>query len=409
MLGDFKRMMGARFFFTFAVQMQAVALGWRMYELTRDPLSLGLIGLTEAIPALSLALYAGYIVDRNKPLPIYKGVALVSLLSGVIFLVSQSPGMGLSSSAQVIGLYASALLTGLARGFSQPAMYALIPRIVPRHDLPAASASMTSALQIARIAGPAIGGIAFGWFGLQATALMICLGLVATQVFLSLVKTSPEPAAPERGGSLIEGLTSGARFVLRHPILFPALTLDMVSVFFGGVTALLPIVAAEILQVGPKGLGALRAAPAVGAALTSIVLSRGKMPIRQDAGAWLFSSVAGFGACILVFGASRDFAISMIALGLSGAFDSISMVIRTSAVQLVSPDAMRGRISAVNSMFIGSSNELGEFESGLAAKALGTVPAIFFGGAVCLATVAGVAFLYPSLRKLNLDELADQP
>jgi MFS family permease len=408
-LADFKKLMSARFLFVFAVQMQAVVLGWQMYELTHDPLFLGFIGLAEALPALSLALYAGYVVDRSRPLVIYRRVIMVSFLSGLVMLLSQSRGLGLSVSGQVLALFASSCLTGTARGFSQPAIFATVPRIVPREDLPRASAWMTTSMQIARIAGPAMGGILFGWFGIRATAAAVCFTLLAARTAAGLIRAQPAPPVTTRpaGGakpSVRDELLLGASFVFRHPILLPALSLDMISVLFGGVTALLPIYASDILKIGPRGLGALRAVPAVGAALTGAVLAW--VDVRPRAGRLLFGSVAGFGACILVFGWSRSFALSLVALGLSGAFDSVSMIIRTSAVQLASPDAMRGRISAVNSMFIGSSNELGELESGIAARLLGAVNATLFGGVMCLLTVAGVAMLSPVLRGLDLRRLA---
>jgi len=404
MLKDFKQLMSARFLFTFAVQMQAVVLGWRMYDLTHDPLYLGLIGLSEAVPALSLALYAGYLVDRSRPLTIYKWVVAVSLVSGLLLFVSQLPQMDLDVHAQVVVLFAASFLTGTARAFSQPALYAVVPRIVPREYLPRTSAWMTSAMQVARIAGPAVGGLLFGWTGMAITSGVVCVFLVGSALSVNLIQASPPaPAAVSVHRSPREEFFSGLRFVFRHPILLPALSLDMISVLFGGVTALLPIFAAEILMTGPKGLGALRAAPAIGAAITSILLVR--RAIHGRAGDLLFGSVAGFGVCILIFGVSRNFWVSLIALALSGAFDSVSMVIRTSAVQLSSPDHMRGKISAVNSIFIGSSNELGEFESGIAARFLGTVPSVVFGGLLCLATVAGVAFLSPQLRRMDLRNL----
>ncbi len=407
MNADFKKLMSARFLFTFAVQMQAVVLGWRMYELTKNPLFLGLIGLVEAIPALSLALYAGLLVDRGRPLWIYRAVVAASFISGLVLLISQFERSLLNESQQVLALFLSSLITGIARGFSQPSVFAIVPRIVPRAELQKASAWMSSAMQVARIGGPAAGGIIFGWFGMITTAALICLFLILAQVALALISTARIPrSAPLKKNSLKEDLLSGASFVFRHPILFPALTLDMVSVLFGGVTALLPIYAAEILHVGPKGVGLLRGAPAVGAALTSLWLTR--LDVREKAGPWLFTAVTGFGACILIFAISQNFWLSAVALGLSGAFDSVSMVIRTAAVQLASPDSMRGRISAVNSMFIGSSNELGEFESGIAAKALGTVPSAIFGGLICLLTVGVVAWRFPTLRRLNLKELEAQ-
>ncbi len=403
MPSDFKKLMTARFFFTFGVQMQVIVLGWRMYELTHDALYLGFIGLVEAIPALSLALFAGYIVDRSRPLIIYRRLVYVSLTSGIIMLISQWPGMGITEDWQVPLLFCSSFLTGCARAFSQPSMYSIVPKIIPRALLPKSSAWMASAMQTARISGPAVGGLLFGFIGVSGTAAIVCLCLLTTSVVLHLMEFNAPANVPEKGKSVTEDLFSGAKFVFRHPILLPALTLDMVSVLFGGVTALLPIFAAEVLFVGPTGLGILRSSPAIGAFLMSAYLIR--RDVKKKAGIKLFWSVAGFGACILVFAFSKNFELSLLALALSGAFDSVSMVIRTSAVQLSSPDQMRGRISAVNSIFIGSSNELGEFESGVAAKLLGTVPAAIFGGVMCLLCVAIVAVISPTLRKLDLEDM----
>lgn len=404
MPSDFKKLMAARFLFTLAVQIQTIVLGWRMYTLTRDPLFLGLIGLVEAIPALGLALYAGYIVDRSRPLVVYHRVVAVSWLSGFILLVSQLPTVGASEQFQVVALFLSSFLTGAARAFSQPAVFSMVPRIIERKDLSRGSAWMASTHQIGSISGPALGGLFFGWLGVSFTAGIVCMVLLLSLGTLWLIKASPNPLGSSgKGESRKTALLSGAKFVFRHPILLPALSLDMISVLFGGVTALLPIYAAEILMVGPKGLGVLRAAPAVGAAVMSLGLTR--WDIRQRAGPWLFAAVTGFGACILVFAVSRNYLLSLAALALSGAFDSVSMVVRMAAVQLSSPDSMRGRISAVNSIFIGSSNELGEFESGVVAHLFGAVPAAVLGGIVCLATVLTVALLSPRLRNLNLEEL----
>lgn len=408
MPNDFTKLMTARFLFTFAVQMQAVVIGWRMYDLTHDPLSLGLIGLAEAFPALGLALFAGHIVDHGRPLSIYRKTLAVSLLSGLVLLATQLPMFSLDPFVQIFALYISSFLTGTARSFSQPTIFAAVPRIVSREDLPRASAWMSTSMQIARIAGPAFGGIVFGWLGAGISAGMVCfillLSLMATGTIGISLGALNKPT--RQYASLKKELLSGASFVFRHPILFPSLTLDMISVLFGGVTALLPVYAAEILMIGPKGLGVLRAAPAIGAAIMSLWLVKSKL--RHHAGKWLLTAVTGFGVCILVFGLSRNFYLSLVALGLSGAFDSVSMVIRTTAVQLASPDSLRGRISAVNSIFIGSSNEIGEFESGLAAKFMGTVNAVVFGGVMCLLTVLAMAHLYPSLRKLNLEDLSSK-
>lgn len=396
--------MAARFLFTLAVQIQTIVLGWRMYVLTKDPLFLGLIGLVEAIPALGLALYAGYIVDRGRPMVVIRRVVAVSWLSGLILLVSQLPATGVSEHLQIVALFLSSFLTGAARAFSQPAVFSIVPRIIGRENLSRGSAWMASTHQIGSISGPALGGLFFGWLGVSATAGIVCAVLLLAMAALWWIRVAPNPL-PSRGKS--EGkkteLLSGLRFVFRHSILLPALSLDMISVFFGGVTALLPIYAAEILMVGPKGLGVLRAAPAIGAALMSLGLTR--WDIRERAGPWLLSAVTGFGLCTLVFALSRNYLLSLVALALSGAFDSVSMVVRMAAVRLSSPDSMRGKISAVNSIFIGSSNELGEFESGVIARLFGAVPAAVLGGVVCLATVFSVAWLSPSLRRLNLEEL----
>ncbi len=407
MSADFKKLLSARFFFTFAVQMQSVVLGWRIYELLKDPLALGLIGLAEAVPAIGLALYAGYLVDRMPPLKVYRNVIFVSLLSGILVLAEHIYELHLNLYAQAGMLYAASVLTGVARAFSQPSIFASVPRIVGRNGLVRATALMSSAMQVARIGGPAVGGLLFGFYGAITSSSLVCFFLICAIVSMfSMRLVLPAPSNQFKHASIKDELLSGGRFVLKHPILFPALSLDMISVLFGGVTALLPIFAEDILFVGPKGLGALRAAPAVGATLMSFYLSRKNFKGGRK-GSTFLSAVAGFGACILVFGISRNFTLSLFALALSGMFDSVSMVTRSAAVQLFSPDHMRGKISAVNSIFIGSSNEIGELESGIAAKLLGTIPAVYLGGVMCLLTVAIVTYLSPQLRRMDLNEIED--
>lgn len=384
--------------------MQAVVLGWRIYELLQDPLALGFIGLTEAIPAIGLALYAGYIIDRTRPLLAYRRVMYVSLLSGAIVLCEHLFDSSLPLHAQVGMLYGASFLTGVARSFSGPAIFASVPRMVERKFLSQAIAMQSTAMQVARVAGPAAGGILFGYFGAIVSSSFVCFFLLCACIAMLLIRMDiPAPEKTSHHKSITEELLSGARFVFNHPILLPALSLDMISVLFGGVTALLPIFAKEILMIGPKGLGALRAAPAFGAAITGFYLSRSKL--KGNEGRSLLFAVAGFGLSILVFGLSRNYMLSLATLALSGAFDSVSMIVRSTAVQLSSPDHMRGKISAVNSIFIGSSNEIGEFESGIAAKILGTVPAVYFGGVICLLTVGIVSLVSPSLRKMDLRTL----
>ncbi len=310
MPSDFKKLMAARFLFTLAVQIQTIVLGWRMYILTKDPLFLGLIGLVEAIPALGLALYAGYIVDRSRPMVVIRRVVGVSWLSGMILLVSQLPATGASEQLQIVALFLSSFLTGAARAFSQPAMFSIVPRIIGRENLSRGSAWMASTHQIGSISGPALGGLFFGWLGVSVTAGMVCTILLLAMAALWWIQAAPNPQPSSgKGEGKKTQLLSGLRFVFRHPILLPALSLDMISVFFGGVTALLPIYAAEILRVGPKGLGVLRAAPAIGAAVMSLCLTR--WDIRVRAGTWLLSAVTGFGLCTLVFAISRNYLLSL--------------------------------------------------------------------------------------------------
>lgn len=400
---DFRRLLTGRFFLTFSVQMQSVIIGWRMYELTGQPLFLGLVGLAEAIPALGLAIPAGTFVDRSNPLRTYAAVVLGSVASAAVLVLAHIPWLALTVPAAITALFVSSFLTGCARAFSQPCVYAMVPRMVSRDMLSRCTAWTTTTMQTARIAGPAFGGMAYGFLGAEASAILVfCFLLCALAGVLSIQADLPAPVRPPAVDRK-EELFSGLKYVFEHPILLPALSLDMVSVLFGGVTALLPIYASDILQVGPRGLGILRGAPALGAALVALWLTRRE--IKERAGAWLFVSVVGFGVCILIFGVSTSFPLSVLALALSGAFDSVSMVVRSTAVQLLSPDGLRGRISAVNSMFIGSSNELGQLESGVAAHFLGTVPSVLFGGVMCLLTVAIAAFYAPDLRKLHLGKI----
>lgn len=401
---DFKKFLSARFLFTFAVQMQAIILGWRIYSLLKDPLYLGFVGLAEAIPAIGLALYAGYLVDKLPPLRVYRQVMYVSLVSGLVVLAEHVFASSLALSTQVAFLYFAAILTGTARSFSQPAVFTALPRLVDREVLMRATAMSSSASQVARIAGPAFGGLVFGFCGPIVASSFVCLFLILASIAMLLIRKEILPPKNSfKHASIRDEFLSGGRFVFKHPILFPALSLDMISVLFGGVTALLPIFAQDILMVGPKGLGILRASPAIGATLMSFYLAKSD---RMRTGRWLFGAVSGFGLCILIFGFSRNYYLSIAALVFSGGFDSISMVIRSAAVQLTSPDHMRGKISAVNSIFIGSSNEIGELESGIVAKLIGTVPAAYFGGLMCILTVGVVAWLSPALRKMDLNELS---
>lgn len=397
---DFRLVTLGRFLFGLAVQIQAVVIGWQVYEIKRDPLFLGLIGLTEAVPAISVALVSGYIVDRANPLKIYQAVIGLSLLSAMLLL---------GAGGSLGWIYVGAFLTGVARGFASPALYSLVPQLIPREILHTSSAWITSAFHIAAVSGPAIGGLMYAWKGPSLSYLIVAVMLALAFFSLRLLTPRTFHRASESGQfgeesePLFGRITSGIRFVFGHELLLSALALDMFAVLFGGVTAILPIFAAEILYVGPTGLGILRAAPSAGALLTSIFLIR--FPVSRSAGRILLAAVAGFGFCMIAFAFSREFWLSVMLLALSGALDSVSMVIRGAVVQLSSPDAMRGRVAAVNSIFIGSSNEIGAFESGVAAKLLGPETSVVFGGAMTLLVVLITARLAPKLREMDLSKI----
>jgi len=402
---DYFRFISARFFFVFATQMQAVVLGWQMYVLTKDPFYLGLVGLAEALPALGFATFAGYYVDHRKPLPIYFKLLLLNIFSASLIFFGQGDSLRLPLELKVGALFVSSFITGTVRAFAHPTIYTIIPGIVPREQLPRAAALTASSMQVARISGPAIGGVLFGFIGISRTAGIVCGLFLIALYFTNCIEHSPEAPAKEGSQeSVKDKLLAGARYVWQHSVLFPAMTLDMVSVFLGGVTALLPIYVSEILHTDSRELGFLRAAPAIGAALMGAILVR--VRLRRRAGRAMFAAVVGFGISICVFSLSTSFPLSMFALVMSGACDSLSVVIRSSAIQLCSPNALRGRISSVNSIFVSSSNELGEFESGMLASLIGAVPAAFFGGVACIATAILMSFRFRDLRELDLDRLS---
>ena len=380
---------------TLAQQFQAVVVGWQVYALTRDPLALGLIGLSEALPFISVALFAGHIADRIDR----RRVALVSLTvmlgcAASLFALS----FRLAQSARVWPIYLVVAVGGVARSFLVPSRNALAAELVPRELYARSTAWRSAVWQLAAVLGPAVGGLlyAFGSARLAygASTALFLVGLVS----LAQVNRVVLPEASD-DTSVWESLGVGVRFVLQQPILLGAMTLDLFSVLFGGAVALLPIFAGEILHVGPQGLGVMQAAPAAGAVAMSLVLTH-RPPMRR-AGRALFVAVAGFGFTIIGFGLSRSFALSVALLAVSGMLDMVSVVIRSTLLQVFTPRHLLGRVSAVNSIFIGSSNEIGAFESGVAAKLLGAVPAVVFGGTMTLLVVAATAWRLPPLRKLR--------
>jgi MFS family permease len=396
-IGNFRWFVSSLLAMTVATQIQAVVVAWQIYELTHDPLSLGLIGLAEAVPFIAIALFAGHMADRRNRLRISL-IALTALLLCSLALLSFSLRPGTITADRTWPVYAVIFLSGVARSFLQPARSALGAELVPRELYPNAVTWRSSAWQLAEVVGPAIGGLVYGFGSARAAygvdAALMAVGLLSLARLRHPGRSSSSPAE-----SFIESLGTGIRFVRRQPVILSALTLDLFSVLFGGAVALLPVFAAEILRVGPEGLGILRAAPAVGAVAMSLIMAH-RPPLRR-AGRTLLVSVAVFGLSIIGFGLSRDFLLSIVMLGLSGMADTVSVVVRSTLLQVLTPDHLLGRVAAVNAIFIGSSNEIGAFESGAAAKLLGTVPSVVLGGVATLVVVAVTALKVSPLRQLR--------
>ena len=383
----------ARFSVVLGLEMQSVAVGWQVYEITRRPLDLGLVGLMQFLPGLVLFLPAGHtadIVDRRKLLLwCYGGFTLCS----VTLL-----GMALGESPSVRVIYIVSLMLGTVRTFNWPASRALLPQLVPEEHFANAVAWNASAFQAAMIAGPAVGGFVYALFrGPAAVYAMSVMFSIAAG--LLTLRIRPAAVTLSRGPVNAKTVLAGLGYIWRQKVVLGSISLDMFAVLLGGSVALLPIYASEILKTGPWGLGLLRSAPAVGAAMMAIVVAY--RPVRRRAGPVMLWCVAGFGVFTIAFGLSRSLILSMAALVLVGASDMVSVIIRATLVQVATPDAMRGRVNAVDMLFIGVSNELGEFESGLTAHWLGTVPAVVVGGVGTLVVIGIWAWIFPELRRAD--------
>lgn len=396
---EFRNFTIGRLCITIAAQIQAVIVGWQIYEITKDPLSLGLIGLAEAIPSISVLLFAGHITDTNDRKKIVLASVFLMTFCSLLLLIISTDSVNLFTDHKVTAMYAAIFLSGIGRGFSAPSFFAFVSQLVPKETLPNAITWNTTSWQIGAVTGPAIGGLLYGFIGPTNTYVTIVIFWLFAIFLIAPIKRKPKPEILETQ-TLKEKLTAGLKFVFERKIILGAISLDLFAVLFGGAVALLPIFAAEILFVGPQGLGILRAAPSVGAVIMAIYMTR--HPFTKNAGRNLIISVFGFGMCIIIFGLSKNFFLSLLILALSGGFDSVSVVIRATIIQLMTPDNMKGRVSAVNSIFIGSSNEIGGFESGVAAKLLGTVPSVVFGGVMTLLIVSFVSIVSPRMRKLKL-------
>lgn len=383
------RLWFARLAGTAASQMLMVAVGWQMYDLTRSAWDLGLVGLFQFAPALGLVLWAGHVIDRHHRARIV-AVCLAAQVGVAAVLCAGSAG-GWASRELLLGV---SLVLGAVRAFQMPAQQALTPLLVPAQVLPRALAFSSAGMQGAIIAGPALGGLIYVAGAPVTYTVCALLFSVACGLCLAIrYDHRPPPAAPVT----LQTLLAGVHFVWGHKVVLGAVSLDLFAVLLGGATALLPMFARDILHTGPWGLGLLRAAPAVGALMVSLALAR--WPIRRRSGKVLLGAVAVYGAATLAFGLSTELLLSMAALAVTGAADMVSVVIRQTLVQLETPDAMRGRVSAVNSVFIGASNQLGEFESGATAAWLGPVGSVVLGGVGCLLVAALWLRLFPGLAQ----------
>lgn len=414
-LPEFRRFISARACMTLATQVQGVAVSWQMFKLTGDPLALGLIGLAEAIPSIVVSLYAGHLADsvRRKNI-IVAMVAVLLLCSVALWLLASPTGLPFLTAEisfpvplaglivlKALPLYAVIFVSGVARGFLGPAVFSFMPQLMPaREHLANAITWNSTTWQTAAVVGPAIGGLLFAHFGMSvAYGVDIALMALSLLLFISIAGR-PLPVTEGEKLNLKESVLSGMQFIFQNQLVLAALSLDLFAVLFGGAVALLPVFADKVLMVGADGLGYLRAAPAVGSVLMAVSLTY--FPLRRKAGLKLLWAVAGFGLATILFALSSSFWLSLFLLFMTGVFDSVSVIVRSTLIHTYTPEYMKGRVSAVNNIFIGSSNEIGAFESGVTARLLGVVKSVVVGGAMTLLVVGITAWRADKLRRLDL-------
>ena len=390
---DFVLYQIARLIVTVALEMQSVAVGWQVYELTKQPLALGLVGLAQFLPGLILFLLSGHAadrIDRRKLIVVCHGGFAIA--SAALLYTTSRPGVSVSA------IYLVLVLIGIVRAFNGPASRAILPQLVPEEHFPNAVAWAASVWQVSTLLGPALGGLLYTIFGgPSAVYIVAALAGAAGAVLAARMKPRPRPANQDEAS--VYTVLAGLRYIYRQKIVLGSISLDLFAVLFGGAVALLPIYASEILKTGPWGLGVLRSAPAVGALAVAIFLAH--YPLERRVGMKLFLCVAGFGIFTIVFGVSRNLWLSLAALLCAGGCDMVSVIIRNTLVQVTTPDEMRGRVTAVELIFIDASNEFGQFESGVTAQWLGTVPAVILGGVGTLLVTAIWAARFPQLRRAN--------
>ena len=398
---QFNLFLFVRFLLVFGWSMQFIVIEWQVYSITKDPLSLGIIGLMEIIPAFSMALFAGHIADQNEKRNLLAiCTAAFSLISlGLFLLTSETIIDSWSTNAVLYSIYVLVFFGGFLRSFFGPTIFSLVALLVPKKIYHNAATWSTSTWKTASVSGALSGGFFISWIGVDKTLSLVFILVMLSLIVLFQIKKQPilntkidEP--------MKESLKAGVKFVFQNKAILGVLSLDMIAVLFGGTVAILSVFAQDVLNVGPEGFGILNASISMGSILTMLITTY--IPINKNTGKKMLISVFIFGLSIIAFGLSSIFWISILALFISGAADGISMVIRQTILQLKTPDDMRGRVSSVNSMFVGSSNELGAFESGLAAKLLGPVVAVVFGGTMTLITVVATGAFNPTLRNLDL-------
>jgi MFS family permease len=396
---NFRYHMIARFLTTTSSEMQSVAVAWQVYGLTHRPLDLGLVGLAQFLPGVFLFLIAGHTADRVPRKRILQSCYAAFSLCSLLLLT-----LSLRGRVSVYPIYLALLFNGTIRAFNGPASQAFLPLIVQEEHFPNAVAWSSSIFQAATILGPSAGGVIYAWTG-SPVPVYSCAAVFYLTALLSTSAIRIRMIVRSRTIVSAGVLLTGLRYISNHKLILAVISLDLFAVLLGGAVALLPVYAREILKVGASGLGLLRAAPGVGAVITAVLVAH--WPVRRRAGAIMLWCVFGFGVSTIVFGLSRNVAVSLVALAVAGSFDMVSVILRHTMIQLGTPDDMRGRVSAVNMVFIGASNEVGQFESGITAQWFGTVPAVVLGGIGTIAIVVIWAWLFPVLRRV--EERAPQP
>jgi MFS family permease len=397
---EFRNLMAGRFTFIMALRMMSTLVGWWVYELTNDPFAIGLVGLSEFVPAFGFALYAGHIIDTSERRKMLLKGVFCYILFALTLLLFSSPvtSANFSNQSIAIGIYVVIFFTGITRAFTGPNFSSLLAMVVPRQYLQNATTWNQGSWLSASVSGHAIGGFLIWLVGITGT--LIIISILLSVAFFVLTRLKPKPPLPQGAEKKTwESVKEGLQFVFKTKEILGAFALDMFAVLFGGAAAMVPVFARDILKAGPIGFGWLNAAIDIGAIFSVILLTL--RPMKKAQGRKLFFAVAGFGACVILFAISKWFILSFVALLVAGMLDGISVVLRGTVMQLKTPDNMRGRVSSVGSMFINSSNELGQFESGMAAKLMGVVPSVIFGGCMTMLVVVITWFKSPTLRKFE--------